>query len=172
MDHDGGADMTHIHSPGPPDECPRCGQTQAICVDDSNIWYCGKCGYHGEIYVLITQCLQNDFFLNLNCRLVLPKDAAGKLLIHSESEQGFNENGSNRTIDAETIQCGPLGRLLMATVGKRQHEDGRMALYHGTLHLVNIRDWHIAGDSYDQERRIYGAHCEAGTYGAEYVNSL
>ncbi len=118
-------------------------------------------------YVLITQCLQNDFFLNLNCRLVLPPDAAGKLLIHAESKRAFSESKSRRTIDEQTPLGGPLGRLLKATVGQRLRGVGQ-----GTLHLVNIRDWHITGDLYDRERRVYGTHCEAGTWGAECLDGL
>jgi nicotinamidase-related amidase len=121
-----------------------------------------------ETYVLVTQCLQNDFFFNLNCRLLLPADAAGKLLIHPASEQAFDMSKSRRTIDADTLLNGPLGRLLTATVGKRLHGEGG----HGTLHLVNIRDWHMPGDYYDRERRLYGTHCEAGTWGADYPEGL
>ena len=118
-------------------------------------------------YILITQCLQNDFFLNLNSRLVLPSDAAGKLLIHPLSERSFDESKSRRTIDEKTLLGGPLGQLLKATVGRRLQGEG-----HGTLHVVNIRDWHLQGDLYDRERRIYGTHCEAGTWGAEYPEGL
>ena len=46
-------------------------------------------------------------------------------------------------------------------------EDGR-----GVLHVINIRDWHVPDDNYDFERRRYGAHCEAGTWGAGYVDGL
>jgi nicotinamidase-related amidase len=120
-----------------------------------------------QTYVLITQCLQNDFFLNLNCRLVLPKDAAGKLLIHPESTRDFGESRSRRTIDNRTLLEGPLGRFLTATVGRRLNGDGD-----GVLHLVNIRDWHTTGDLYDRERRVYGTHCQAGTWGAEYLQGL
>jgi nicotinamidase-related amidase len=121
----------------------------------------------GEIYILITQCLQNDFFLNLNCRLSLPKDAASKLLIHPMSEDTFDESKSRRKINPGTLEKGPLGRLLEATVGKRLRGDGL-----GTLHLVNIRDWHTPGEHYDRERRVYGSHCQAGSWGAEYVDGL
>jgi nicotinamidase-related amidase len=129
----------------------------------------GRSGPDGqEMYVLVTQCLQNDFFLNLNCRLVLPPDAAEKLLVHPDSERGFTERKSRRSIEEKTLQGGPLGRLLKATVsGRLSGEGGR-----GTLHLVNIRDWHITGDLYDRERRVYGSHCEAGTWGAEYLDGL
>jgi nicotinamidase-related amidase len=124
-------------------------------------------GSTGETYILITQCLQNDFLFNLNCRLGLPADAAGKLLIHPDSERSFGEKHSRRTLDTATIRSGPLARLLTATVGQRARGAGR-----GTLHLVNIRDWHTDGDHYDRERRQYGPHCEAGTWGAEYPADL
>ena len=120
-----------------------------------------------QTYVLITQCLQNDFFLNLNCHMVLPVDAASKILIHPESTRYFGESRSRRTVDDTTLLRGPLGRFLAATVGSRLNGDGE-----GTLHLVNIRDWHTSGDLYDRERRIYGTHCVAGSWGAEYLEGL
>jgi nicotinamidase-related amidase len=123
----------------------------------------------GEIYILITQCLQNDFFLNLNCRLSLPQDAVGKLLIHPMSGDTFTESKSRRKIRAEALKNGPLGRLLEATVGQRLGGKGQGR---GTLHLVNIRDWHTPGEHYDRERRVYGSHCQAGTWGAEYIDGL
>jgi nicotinamidase-related amidase len=123
----------------------------------------------GEIYILITQCLQNDFFLNLNCRLSLPTDAVSKLLIHPMSEKTFDERKSRRKIDAGTLRKGPLGRLLRATVGHRLRGENEGE---GTLHLVNIRDWHIPGEHYDRERRVYGSHCQAGSWGAEYIDGL
>ena len=121
----------------------------------------------GEIHILITQCLQNDFFLNLNCRLSLPKDAVSKLLIHPESEKTFSETKSRRALDSGTLHRGPLARLLQATVGQRLDGSGQ-----GILHLVNIRDWHTPGEMYDRERRVYGSHCQAGTWGAEYIEGL
>jgi nicotinamidase-related amidase len=124
-------------------------------------------GDHEPTYVLITQCLQNDFLFNLNCRLGLPADAAGKLLVHPASERSFGENRSRRTLDAGTIRRGPMARLLTATVGQRLTGAGP-----GTLHLVNIRDWHTDGEHYDRERRLYGPHCEAGTWGADYPAGL
>lgn len=126
-----------------------------------------------QIYILVTECLQNDFFLNLNCRLVLPEDAASKFLIHPASELGFCEKRSRRTIKGRrtnkggAIQDGPLGRLLKATVGQRREGEG-----HGILHLINIRDWHTECEAYDRERLVYGPHCEPGTWGAEYVEGL
>ncbi len=127
-----------------------------------------------ETFVLITQCLQNDFFLNLNCRLVLPEDAARKLLSHPITGQGFSEQKSRRLIDNDTIANGPLGQILRVTVGQRLGGGSRGSSRpsRGVLHLVNIRDWHITGDLYDRERRIYGTHCEAGTWGSDYLEGL
>jgi hypothetical protein len=127
----------------------------------------GQDGPREDSYVLITQCLQNDFFFNRNCRLGLPADAAARLLIPPASELSFGENRSRRTLDPATIRSGPLGRLLRATVGQRLAGHGR-----GTLHLINIRDWHQDSSDYDRERRAYGPHCEAGTWGADYLTGL
>src|SRR5262249_16594401 len=62
---------------------------------------------------------------------------------------------------------GPLGHFLEATGGARQQTPG-----HGELHVINIRDWHVPGPAYDLERRLYGAHCEKGTWGAGYIDGL
>lgn len=121
----------------------------------------------GPTYVLITQCLQNDFLFSLTCRLRLPAEAAGKLLLHPTRGTSFGESGGKRILSRGTVLDGPLGRLLKATVGERL--DGRGL---GTLHLVNIRDWHTASERYDHERREYGAHCEAGAWGAAYPDAL
>ncbi|CAJ58892.1 MULTISPECIES: hypothetical protein [Frankia] len=119
------------------------------------------------VHILITQCLQNDFFFNLNCRLHLPEDAAAKLLIHPDSRSGFGLRRGRRVLDARTQRSGPLGRMLSATVGARLGGGGR-----GVLHLVNVRDWHVPSDDYDRERSEYGTHCEAGTWGADYPDAL
>jgi len=119
------------------------------------------------VQVLITQCLQNDFLLNLNCRLHLPDAAAGKLLIHPDSGREFTRRHGRRLLDARTQRAGPLGRLLTATVGERLAGGGR-----GVLHLVNVRDWHVPSAEYDTERAAYGGHCEAGTWGADYPEAL
>ena len=42
----------------------------------------------------------------------------------------------------------------------------------GLLHVINIRDWHTPDDSYDAERRAFGRHCLAGSWGARYVDGL
>ncbi|MCK9925943.1 hypothetical protein MXD62_01995 [Frankia sp. Mgl5] len=117
-------------------------------------------------YILITQCVQNDFLFNLNCRLRLPDDAVGKLFLPS-GRGGFEQRGNRRTIDDRTIRRSPFGRLLAATAGERLRGRGE-----GELHLVNVRDWHVPSDEYDLERRGYGPHCEAGTWGADYPSAL
>ena len=57
--------------------------------------------------------------------------------------------------------------FLNAVFDERRANKGR-----GTLHIINIRDWHEPGAAYDQERRVYGSHCESGTWGAEYIDGL
>ena len=39
-------------------------------------------------YVLITECLQNDFFLNPDCRLYLSDAEVKKMLVAKESQDG------------------------------------------------------------------------------------
>jgi hypothetical protein len=119
-------------------------------------------------YILITQCLQNDFFLNSECRLRLPDTIVPQMLLgprHFDLHAGGNRPDQKR---AKAIEGGPLGIFLRATAGRRIAEDGSQ----GVLHVINIRDWHEAGDAYDLERRAYGNHCEAGTWGADYLEGL
>ncbi|WP_275558734.1 hypothetical protein [Streptomyces sp. 5-6(2022)] len=118
-------------------------------------------------YVLITQCLQNDFFLNLDCQLSLPDSAVSKLLLDSESGASLRAEGHRRVLSEAELRRSPLARFLDATVGSRMRGHGD-----GVLHLINIRDWHVPGETYDLERRQYGAHCEADTWGAAYIDGL
>jgi hypothetical protein len=76
--------------------------------------------------------------------------------------------GSRIKLSKKQIEEGPLGRFMESLVGRRMKEaDGR-----GTLHVINIRDWHEPDDNYDRERLKYGAHCEAGTWGADYIEGF
>ncbi|WP_086860779.1 hypothetical protein [Streptomyces milbemycinicus] len=118
-------------------------------------------------YILITQCLQNDFFLNLDCQLSLPESAVSKLLLDSEGGEALRTEGHRRVLPEAELRHSPLARFLDATVGSRMRGHGD-----GVLHLVNVRDWHVPGEAYDLERRQYGAHCEADTWGAAYVDGL
>jgi hypothetical protein len=115
-------------------------------------------------YVLITQCLQNDFFLNPDCQLALPEPVAAKLLIGASAEELPRGRHLHKAI-AE----GPLGMFLEATVGQRKRG---VPDCQGSLTVINIRDWHLPGPSYDEERRLYGPHCERGTWGAGYIDGL
>jgi hypothetical protein len=66
------------------------------------------------------------------------------------------------------LEAGPLGLFLDATIGRRRrNQDGA-----GVLDVINIRDWHESDDNYDAERRLYGPHCERGSWGAKYVEGL
>jgi hypothetical protein len=118
-------------------------------------------------FVLITQCIQNDFFLNGDCRLRLPDTVVPQMLL---GNSGFDLNaGGNGPNDkrAGVIENGPFGVFLRAAVGRRL-EDDRLPI----LHVINVRDWHVPGHGYDLERRAYGSHCEAATWGVRYVDGL
>ncbi|GAA2361840.1 hypothetical protein [Streptomyces cuspidosporus] len=120
-----------------------------------------------EQYILITQCLQNDFFLNLDCQLSLPESAVSKLLLDCEGGEALRTDGHRRVLPEAELRRSPLARFLDATVGSRTRGHGD-----GVLHLINVRDWHVPGEAYDLERRQYGAHCEADTWGAAYLDGL
>jgi hypothetical protein len=122
----------------------------------------------GPRYIVITECLQNDFFLNPECRLYLGDSEVKKLLIAKRSHDfTFDVRQGRRGVPDRLLREGPLGRFLEAVIGKRlQAENGEL------LHVVNIRDWHVPDRSYDSERRLYGRHCEAGTWGAGYIAGL
>jgi hypothetical protein len=116
----------------------------------------------------LTECLQNDFFLNRECRLFLPDVAVKTMLLGKRRFDHDLGAGSRRTIPAADLRAGPLGLFFEATVGSRRRGgDGA-----GTLDVINIRDWHIPDDAYDAERRRYGAHCESGGWGAAYLDGL
>jgi nicotinamidase-related amidase len=127
----------------------------------------GETGADNTKYVLITQCLQNDFFLNLDCELGLPEAAASRLLLDANDELGFRIVGHRRELSERSRRASPLAQFLEAVVGSRI--SGKEARH---LHLINIRDWHVPGDHYDRERSQYGSHCEAGTWGAEYLEGF
>ncbi len=113
-------------------------------------------------FVLITQCLQNDFFLNDGCRLKLPETVVPQMLLGNDDfDLRAGGNGPDKR-RAQAIREGPLGIFLAATVGRALDGDA-------TLHVINIRDWHLPGEAYDAERRAYGAHCEPGTWGVRYL---
>jgi hypothetical protein len=119
-------------------------------------------------YILLTQCLQNDFFLNRECRLSLPDVAVKTMLLGKRAYDHDLGTGSRRRIAPGELAAGPLGLFFEATIGSRRRGgDGG-----GTLDVINIRDWHTSDDAYDAERRRYGAHCERGSWGAAYLDGL
>jgi hypothetical protein len=120
-------------------------------------------------FVLITECLQNDFFLNPECRLRLPDTIVPQMLL-GQREGEFDLRAAGSGPDgkrAKAIAQGPLGVFLDATVGRTMRGSGE-----DVLHIVNIRDWHEPGDAYDVERRAYGNHCEEGSWGVRYLDGL
>ena len=120
-------------------------------------------------FILLTQCLQNDFFLNTDCRLRLPDQVVNAMLLgNRDGDLRRAANGPDRQ-RAKLIRDGSLGTFLEAVVGDRRADRPGSR---GVLHLINIRDWHRGGATYDDERRRYGTHCEAGTWGARYLDGV
>jgi hypothetical protein len=119
-------------------------------------------------YVLLTQCLQNDLFGNRNCSLGLPDPVVRMMLLGKRRFEFDQGEDGHRRLPQKVLARGPLGLFLGAAIGRRLTGAER----HGTLHVINIRDWHEPGRSYDAERQLYGRHCEAGTWGADYLDGL
>ena len=76
-------------------------------------------------YILLTQCMQNDFFLNRESRLRLPDAEVEKILIgkngpHLETASG----GGRMRLPDGFPDKGPLGRFLAATIGFRINSEG------------------------------------------------
>lgn len=122
---------------------------------------------HETHYVLITQCLQNDFFFNTDCNLCLPEGAAARLLFDANDPSEFEVRDGRRILSDRSRESSPLFQFLRTTVGSRIDGDET-----SHLHLINIRDWHVPGAHYDGERTSYGFHCEAGSSGAAYLNGF
>ena len=118
-------------------------------------------------YVLITECLQNDLFFNPECRIFLLDEAVRQLLVAKKDRDRYDVEAAPRHVSRELLERGPLGLFLQATIGERfaGHQPG-------LLHVINIRDWHTPDDSYDAERRVFGRHCLAGSWGARYIEGL
>jgi hypothetical protein len=118
-------------------------------------------------YVLITQCLQNDFFFNTECKLCLPEAAAARLLFDAADPSDFEIKDRQRILSTASRERSPLFQFLETVVGSRINGDET-----SHLDLINIRDWHVPGRHYDSERTQYGSHCEAGTPGADYLTGF
>jgi hypothetical protein len=121
-------------------------------------------------YILVTQCLQNDFFLNPDCRLGLPDYVVREMLLGKSRLESNAKTGGVQEIMQSDLESGPLGRLLALTIDERARDIGN---HEGILHVINIRDWHeCTSPSYDDERRVYGRHCEEKTWGAGFIQGL
>lgn len=121
-----------------------------------------------SVFVLITQCLQNSFFLEGDCQLCLPMRTVKQMLLGShddeEHEGEIPEKHDLREFEPQQLQKGPLYRFLDTVINNPSREEA--------LHVVNLKDWHTPTSNYDQERRTYGTHCEANTYGAECLSGF
>jgi len=118
-------------------------------------------------YILVTECLQNDLFLNPACRIFLQDDSVRKLLVARKDHDAYRTEDTPRRLSTRLLERGPLGTFLKATIGERFAGQPP-----GLLHVINIRDWHVPDAPYDAERRVFGRHCEAGTWGARYIDGL
>ncbi len=117
------------------------------------------------IHILITQCLQNGFFLAEGGSLCLPKDVVRRMLVGDQA--GFSNEeiviqNNRRVFPPERLKAGPLHQFFEAVTGSSQRTH--------PLHIIHVRDWHAPSEHYDDERRRYGAHCEANTWAAEYLD--
>lgn len=123
---------------------------------------------HGGMprFVLITECLQNDFFLNNVSPVVLP-EAARRMLLLSRRDFDLSLAGPRVSLNPEHLRQGPLGVFFELTIQRRRRgEDGV-----GTLHVVNIHQERTP-DQMDDEAGRLQRYCEAGTWGAEYIDGL
>lgn len=136
--------------------------------------------------MLLTECLQNDFFRNRSCSLCLPAHATRPMLYSQNALERQEDGVPPRRLrgrrktplglheigpaDDPELRAGPLATFLEMTVGARAKAGAGGDVRH--LHVINIRDWHGVDESYDQERRTYGAHCERGSWGADYLDGF
>jgi hypothetical protein len=70
-------------------------------------------------YVLVTQCLQNDFFLNPDCRLALPESVVREMLLGKRQLDPARKLPGRRQYSALALARGPLGRLFRLTIRDR-----------------------------------------------------
>jgi nicotinamidase-related amidase len=130
--------------------------------------------FHTEpdsVYILITQCLQNNFFLAHENRLCLPDDIAMRLLVSGKSKLETKDMykleppyPNRRKVSADLLKNGPLYQFLESTID----DPNRL----NDVHVIHIKDWHKPSRNYDTERRSYGSHCEAGTWEANPIDGF
>jgi nicotinamidase-related amidase len=136
------------------------------------------------VHILITQCLQNGFFLSDSNRLALPEEEVSRMLIGAYEEELENEENrvmdlarkapvfrrfvpkkenNRRSYKRTDLKNGPLYQFLKTVIDKPARN--------AELHVIHIKDWHTLSERYDEERRLYGGHCEANTWEAEPIEA-
>jgi hypothetical protein len=125
------------------------------------------------VFIVITQCLQNGFFLADENRLCLSRDIVNRMLVGDQYENGRRvdwtklgevDEQNRRKIADRYLQKGPLYQFFEGiTSPSARHEP---------LHIIHIRDWHAPSKQYDEERRLYGVHCEANTWDAKPIQGF
>ncbi len=120
-----------------------------------------------DVYIVITQCLQNGFFLADENRLCLPAETVKQMLI-GEQDAEMLMGLKNRRRFGSRIKTGPLYRFLDSAI--TPYRDGTVKNH--TLHVIHIKDWHLPSAEYDLERNLYGAHCEAFSWDSEPIEGF
>lgn len=115
------------------------------------------------IHILITQCLQNGFFLAEKSRLCLPEKAVDNMLLGTDSSvsaelKNQSKKANKRVYPKGQLKKGPLYTFLNTLINSVPKGD--------ELRVLHLRDWHSPSPRYDAERQLYGGHCEAGTWEA------
>lgn len=133
------------------------------------------------VYILITQCLQNNFFLSRDNSLKLEEDQALKMLLKDRDaiDRYVEREGNRRTIN---IPSNPIAGAMTSGRSRNPLEEGPLyQFFHATLndpnrandlHVIHIKDWHRPSESYNRERKRYGSHCEAGTWEAQPIDGF
>jgi hypothetical protein len=124
-------------------------------------------GGAGARFLLITDCLQNDFFLNNVSPVALPEATRRAILLGRRNFDLSFREGDQLRAGEKDLEQGPLGIFLRSTIGRRfTGEAGD-----GILHVVNIRQWRGRDQAYEEEGPPK-AYCETGTWGARYIDGL
>lgn len=122
-------------------------------------------------FILITQCLQNNFFLSRENQIRLEETQALQMMLKGSTPElvaSLNEDdkkaANQRVIKNQTKQIkeGPLYQFFEHTIGS--------SLRKNHLHVIHIKDWHVPSEAYNYERRRYGSHCEANTWEADSIS--
>lgn len=78
--------------------------------------------------------------------------------VEDDSNPYTDDTRENRHKLKENYREGPLYRFLETIIDKKERQSD--------LHVIHLRDWHELSPEYDEERRLYGGHCEANTWEA------